>query len=221
MSYNGDSMETPAQITDMAEQYKAAMDYSMSIVGRFSERVMVFLDGGYVHICIRDQFENKPLSITKFATKLAAGKRLRRIYYYTGRIENPPNEDWKRRHIGQQKLLAALAHEEFVEVRLGRLRIEHNGSAQQKGVDVLLALDMLRFALKDNYDTAILISGDGDFADIVKMVKDEGKKVELVTFPGTRARALLSASDTHIEVTTELLEGCWLEKDEDSVPQQK
>ena len=77
---------------------------------------------------------------------------------------------------------------------------------------MLLALDMLRFALKGNYDTAILISGDGDFADIARMVKDEGRRVEVVTFSGTRAHALLESCDENVEVTAELLEGCWMSK---------
>lgn len=101
-----------------------------------------------------------------------------------------------------------------MEVRWGRLQFSNDGTPRQKGVDVLLSLDMLRFALKDNYDTAVLVSGDGDFADIVKMVKDEGKKVEVITFPGTRAWALLEAADVPIEVNEELMEECWREEEE-------
>ena len=44
--------------------------------------------------------------------------------------------------------------------------------------DIRLALDMFRDATKNKYDTALLISGDGDFVPAVEYVKIEGKNVE-------------------------------------------
>lgn len=48
-------------------------------------------------------------------------------------------------------------------------------------LDVELALDMHHIALNDEYDTAILGSGDGDFIDVVKRLKELGKRVEVVS----------------------------------------
>jgi uncharacterized LabA/DUF88 family protein len=186
------------------------MDYYPGAAGQLFERVMVFLDAGYLQACIRDHYENRPLDLTKFAGKLVGQRRLVRTYYYTAKIERPPDDYWRNQQREQQRYMDALAYLPAIEVRWGRLQFGDGGTPRQKGVDVLLALDMLRFALKNNYDTAILVSGDGDFADIVRMVKDEGRKVELVTFPRTRARALLEAADVCYEVTLEMLEGCWL-----------
>lgn len=198
-------METPPDALEFIERY-----FERSAA--FLERVMVFIDAGYWRKSLEDHFNRVDVDLSKVVTKLLRGRRLVRTYFYTAKIERPPDEYWRNQQAEQQRLLTALAHQPFVEVRLGRLQFMGGDAPRQKGVDVLLALDMLRFALKGNYDTAILISGDGDFADIVRMVKDEGRRVEVVTFPGTRAHALLEACDKSIEVTAELLEGCWMPK---------
>lgn len=49
-----------------------------------------------------------------------------------------------------------------------------------KGIEVKLATDLLR--LKDIYDVAIILSGDGDYAPAVQAVKDCGKHVINVSF---------------------------------------
>lgn len=41
---------------------------------------------------------------------------------------------------------------------------------------------MVKDAYENKFDTAILISGDGDFAPLVKLVKSKGKRVEKFSF---------------------------------------
>lgn len=183
--------------------------YAREVSG-FMERVMVFIDGGYLAAGLREQFGGRNVDLTKFGLCLAESRRLMRTYYYTATIENPPNDYWRREQSKQQRFLAALAYEPNLEVRLGRLQFGDGGIPRQKRVDVLLALDLHRFALKGNYDTAILVAGDADFSDIVRMVKDEGRRVEIVTFPGTRARSLLEATDRSLVITEGLLQNCWM-----------
>ena len=67
----------------------------------------------------------------------------------------------------------------------------------------------LRNLLKNNYDRAILVAGDGDFADIVRMVKDEGKTVEVAMFQSSRAWALVQAADLIVDLNNDFLDGCW------------
>jgi uncharacterized LabA/DUF88 family protein len=204
-------------------EFMTFMDHYMGKISQATEEVMIFLDHSYLHKCLDAQFKRTDLDLTKFALKLTNGRRLKRTYYYTGKIEISPDfwqrinkpkkyDLWKERQTAQQRVLAGLAYKPFIEPRLGRLKFDDFGNPQQKGVDVLIAIDMLRFAIKDNYDVAILVSGDGDFTDIVRLVKDEGRRVEIVTFPDTRSRDLLAACDNFIEINAEYLTGCW-EKD--------
>ncbi len=48
-----------------------------------------------------------------------------------------------------------------------------------KGVDIQLTNDMLSHAFRDNYDSAVLIAGDGDYVPLVQEVKRLGKRVHV------------------------------------------
>lgn len=52
---------------------------------------------------------------------------------------------------------------------------------QQKGVDTLIALDMVRLASRSAFETAIVISGDRDLAEVVRTVQDYGVQVLIAT----------------------------------------
>jgi uncharacterized LabA/DUF88 family protein len=54
-----------------------------------------------------------------------------------------------------------------------------------KGVDISLTKDMLLQAFLNNYDVAVLVTGDGDFIPVVEEVKRFGKRV-VVAFWDTR-----------------------------------
>lgn len=56
------------------------------------------------------------------------------------------------------------------------------GVAEQKGTDTSLALQLHDFALKDEYDTAILLAADADFVPPVELAKQAGKIVRNAYF---------------------------------------
>lgn len=53
-------------------------------------------------------------------------------------------------------------------------------SFHEKGVDVRLAVEMIRFARKDKFDIAYLLSSDTDLVPAVEEVRAFGKKVYYV-----------------------------------------
>ena len=63
----------------------------------------------------------------------------------------------------------------------------------QKGVDVGIAT--LALIHKDNYDTLILSSGDGDLLDMVEHLTEIGKRLELVVFNTAVSTELQSRAD--------------------------
>ena len=174
------------------------------------DRVMVFVDWAYVIRGVQEIPNHQLVDVGKLATTLTGRRRLIRTYFYEARIDQTPNDHWRAQKQSQQRLESALTRIPSLEIRWGRLQISTEGS-RQKGVDVLLSLDMLRFALKDNYDRAILVSGDGDYSDIVRMVKDEGKTVEVAMFPSSTAQSLRQAADVLVNLDEELLKNCWLQ----------
>ena len=52
---------------------------------------------------------------------------------------------------------------------------------QQKGVDTLIALDMVRLAQRPVYNTAVLFAGDRDLAEAVRTAQDFGARVVVAT----------------------------------------
>ena len=74
-------------------------------------------------------------------------------------------------------------------------------TSQQKGVDTLIALDMVRLASRAAFGTAIVISGDRDLAEVIRTVQDYGIRV-LVATPNRSSVAgeVLQIADGVIEI---------------------
>lgn len=80
-------------------------------------------------------------------------------------------------------------------------------SNRQKGVDVKLVCRVMIHAFNDDYDTAIIVSGDGDFVPLVEDVKRMGKKVEIAAFDKSCSGKMRLVADAfHKMETLPLLE---------------
>lgn len=88
------------------------------------------------------------------------------------------------------------------------------GKPIQKGVDMRVALHMVKLAYNNAYDVAILVTGDADLVEAVRTVKDLGKQVEYVYCPGVmKATPLVKVSDLSIEIDMKWLEDCLVEEE--------
>ena len=78
----------------------------------------------------------------------------------------------------------------------------------EKGVDVMISADMVSMAYEDKYDTAYLLSADGDFTHAIKKVRDIGKKVFVASsIPGNE---ISGAANSFIPMDKRFFDGCWL-----------
>lgn len=75
------------------------------------------------------------------------------------------------------------------------------GAVKSKGVDISLTKDMLAHAFLDNYDLALLVSGDGDYVPLVSEVMRRGKMVSVAAFESGLNPALRLAADHFIDLT--------------------
>ena len=73
---------------------------------------------------------------------------------------------------------------------------------EQKEVDVALACEMIAHAFRDNYDIAILVSGDRDFVPAIQHVQASGKRVEVAAFADSVGRELRKSADRFHELET-------------------
>ena len=79
----------------------------------------------------------------------------------------------------QKQKHATINRTDYFELWVGKVRESKSGKRQQKRVDTQIAVDMVTRAFNDQYDVAVLISGDDDFVNVVRSVKDTGKQVRL------------------------------------------
>lgn len=145
------------------------------------------------------------LHFSKFVYKLLRGRQLPRTHYYNilqDSLRKPQTFDQ------QQKFLTILHGIPYLEVKPGE-DVIRKGIAVERGVDIMLATDMLHPAGKDPCDTGIPVSGDAGFARDVQTAKDIGKSMEAACFEANQSKDLLEASDSMIELTPEFLEGAW------------
>jgi uncharacterized LabA/DUF88 family protein len=71
---------------------------------------------------------------------------------------------------------------------------------RQKGVDVLLAVDMLVGAFGGVFDVAILVAGDADFIPVVEEVKRRGVMVVVAAESKSTAEDLRRAADRYLDI---------------------
>lgn len=169
-----------------------------------TRRVMIFIDGGYLRKNMKKMFNHDEINYQRLANDLriftSYGNlfpELIRSYYYDANfkphetdviLDNDEVDDYTIATLGpsyeetqlkfkeQEKYLNQFRNLDYFEVRLGRLKNTKKG-LRQKGVDTLIAIDMISKAYENHYDVAILLSGDEDLLDVVNIVKNTGKRV--------------------------------------------
>lgn len=135
------------------------------------------------------------------AIRLWAGAQ--RLFWYDsvddaqGPDESP--EAASARIAAHQARLDLVSSSDRCHVRLGL--VKGNKPRRQKGVDVLLAVEMLSHAFKGSFDHAVLLAGDLDFKPVVGALVNTGTVVEVGYFAGHAARELLNAADSRREIT--------------------
>lgn len=113
---------------------------------------------------------------------------IRQISYYTG--YDPDNK-------GQLKFLAKLEAFGYYVVRKPVKKIKAKGKLVEKAnVDVELAIDALEESL--SYKNIILVSGDSDFAYLVKKLKLRGKNIIVISARGHISKELIQLADYYL-----------------------
>jgi uncharacterized LabA/DUF88 family protein len=141
---------------------------------------IVLIDNGYLSAILRDEFNSIRIDYLKLSEEISKGfYRLRTYVYdalpYQG---NPPTEYQSQLLASKQRFFHSIGQLPSFDVRFGKQR-PRGTTYVQKGVDILLAIDMIRLSSKQQIHKAFLIAGDADYVPVVKATKDEGVSVTL------------------------------------------
>lgn len=96
-----------------------------------------------------------------------------------------------RNRDGQRKLFEILDKDPTISLKTTKLK-QSDGDIYQKGVDVKLATDLVHLAHTDAYDIAIILGGDSDLKESIKLVKENLSKTIIVISYYTEGDPLLS-----------------------------
>jgi uncharacterized LabA/DUF88 family protein len=198
-----DSAETPEFEADRGEPAQAvprlelASTYGRSRLGQTmpwtisvedfdpSERVTLFIDGS--NLFYAAMHLNLEIDYFKLLGHLVNGRKLVRAYFYTG-VDRANDKQqgfllWMRRH-GYRVVTKDL--------------VQLPDGSRKANLDVEMAVDML--SMVENYDTAILVSGDGDLAYAVNAIAYKGARVEVVSLQSMTSDSLLNVADAYTDL---------------------
>ena len=122
--------------------------------------------------------------------------------YYIGQVRQVGNTQL---YADQRRFLARLrATDRRISCHLGRIEPR---TVNSKTVDVMLAVDMVVMAERDEFDAAYLLSADGDFTHAVGVVRSAGKRV-YVASPSSGAQ-LASVANAFIRLDRRWFKDCY------------
>ncbi len=159
-------------------------------------RLSVYVDGRNIwHGCAAVGHPTY-LDFWKLGAWAVPSARVQQVNYYDCPLDQTTS---KAAYADQRRFLAHLRSRPDTRVRLGYRGRRAGGVMVHKGVDTKLTTDLIVDAYNNHYDCALVVSGDGDFADPIIAVRNLGKTVvcTYVERPGQApTRVLSQAADS-------------------------
>jgi len=125
--------------------------------------------------------------------------------YYIGAVRAKEGDEKSQTLLRNQHRLFARLQRMRWSIHLGYL-LKTGNTYHEKGVDVLMAVDLLVGAYEHKYDTAILVSSDTDLLPVMDKVQKLGKQIEYVGFGHTPSFAMQAhASISRLIVKSDIL----------------
>ncbi|MBB6100144.1 uncharacterized LabA/DUF88 family protein [Deinobacterium chartae] len=155
------------------------------------EKVALFIDGANVYAAAKRlgwNFDHR-----KILEYFSRQGRLYNAFYYTA-VPYPMDDKQKR-------FIDALTYMGYT-VRTKPLReltdSETGETHRRANLDIEMVTDLL--ATVDLYDTAILLTGDGDFERPVEVLRNKGKRVIVASIPEMTSYELRNAADEYVDL---------------------
>lgn len=173
----------------------------------------LFIDGAYLrafHSKITKAWFGKETRID-YRQLLSIFENPLKVFYYDCIPDSPLKvedaAEFEKRRDAKKSELDLLQEISGVHVRLGKLVHKKRHGNQQKGVDVMLAVDMMEHATQRNMQRATLIAGDQDFLPLVKALQRTGLVLQIAADPTSTTKEFAYSADSFGAIG---LEKCWI-----------
>lgn len=131
------------------------------------ERIIILIDGQNIFHGANDL--KIKFSYKKLLRFLRKQKNIVNEYFYTA--FDPNNQA----QIGFLNMLSNFG----LKIRKRLLKQYSSGEKKEKGIDVWLTTDLNRFTIQNDFDRAIILSGDGDYVPSIEFSISNGKKIDI------------------------------------------
>jgi uncharacterized LabA/DUF88 family protein len=143
------------------------------------ERIVIFIDNSNIFKGFR-KYDVK-VDYEKLKNLITRDRNLQNVFLYEGVVYpmSPEKKRWYKE----------LSNRSGYVIKASFDKIASSGAIEKK-IDIKIAIDIISLAYEDAYDTAVLVSGDGDFVPVVRKLKELVKNVEVWAFKYSLANTL-------------------------------
>jgi uncharacterized LabA/DUF88 family protein len=160
---------------------------NMSNLKHNAQRVLVLFDVQNMYYSAKHLF-NAKVNFKTILDSAVAGRTFVRAIAYTIRAQ-----------IKEEQGFYDALENIGIEVKTKDLQVFYTGD--KKGDwDIGIAMDAVRLAPK--VDTIVLVSGDGDFKDLITYLKSHGLRVEVIAFGKTASKMIKEEADDFIDLAS-------------------
>lgn len=152
------------------------------------QRVGVFIDTQNLYHSARANYKSN-VNYASLVKEAVSGRKLIRAFAYVIKSET----------FEEAKFFDAL-FDLGIETRVKDLQIFYSGE-KKADWDVGIAMDIVR--LSEKLDVIVLVSGDGDFLEVLKYVKSKGIRAEVMAFKKTSSLKLAEEADSFTDLGAE------------------
>jgi len=149
------------------------------------QRVGVLIDIQNLYHSARNFYQSR-VNFREILKLAVAERNLIRAFAYVVRTKS-----------GEEKPFFEVLTKLGIETRIRDLQ-EFYGGLKKADWDVGITIDAVRIA--PIVDTIVLVSGDGDFLQLVEYLKNQGKRVEVIAFSQSVSSKLKEVADEFIDL---------------------
>lgn len=160
-----------------------------AVIKPLAQRVAVFIDTQNLYHSAKNLFGAR-VNFAEILKEAIGERTYLRAFAYVVRTKS-----------GEEKPFLDALKGLGIEIREKELQ-EYPGGFKKGDWDVGMAVDAIRIA--DAVDVIVLISGDGDFVELVEYLRNRGKRVEVMAFGRTTSSRLKEEADGFIDLEKDL-----------------